>query len=528
MTEDDSSPRQPAVPRPAADSAEAAAQPAVPPPPADPAEAAGHPEEPAAPAHGGAATPAATVATTTTETPGAYRFDRLGAVVAIGGALLALIAAAAFVAVVRDDDDDLRIFGAINLVGIGITLLAASAAVTVAAIVSARSNSRRTRFLACAIGGALVFVVPAILMALSVLLSVAVAWRGALLSVPTTVFALWTFRRMQRNRRPPWWLILVAFAWGLLVASYFSQMVEVMLHTVVTAEVPPGTATIIAHSAAAAFPEELVKGAGVAAVVLLAWRRVDGMLGGIVVGACVGLGFQFAESISYMTQNFDAVLYQHWYRQVTGLLVSHATYTGIIGAGVGLATQLNSWPRRVTCAASGFAFAVAAHLVWDICAMGHFYWESDDPTIQLFVAQPVNLLVLKGPAFAVLLFLVVLALRRETRSLHRQLRAEAADPTGAVTPAEVSVLLDAPRRFMMRLHTLLWESPAAYRRIKRLHAAQLDLAFARWRRERGEPQPPSTEEALRQLILELKTEAPAPDAPSASRRGERHPAQVAP
>ncbi|MGW4501858.1 PrsW family intramembrane metalloprotease [Micromonospora sp. NPDC004336] len=439
--------------------------------------------------------------------PGAYRLDRLGAVVAIGGALLALIAAAALVAVIRDDDDELRIFGAMNLVGFGITLLAASVAVVVVVAVATRSNSRRTRYVACAVGAGLVFAVPAVLMALSALLSVAVAWRGALLSVPTTVFALWTFRRMQRNRRPPWWLVLAAFAWGLFVASYFAHMVEVMLHTVITAEVPPGTATIIAHSAAAAFPEELVKGAGVAAIVLLAWRRIDGMLGGIVVGACVGLGFQFAESMSYMTQDFDVVLYQHWYRQVTGLLVSHATYTGIIGAGVGLATQLSSWPRRVTCAASGFAFAVAAHLVWDICAMGHFYWESDDPMIQLFVAQPVNLIVLKGPSFAVLLFLVVLALRHETGSLHRQLRAEAASRSDAVTPAEVPVLVDPPRRFLLRLHTLLWESPAAYRRMKRLHAAQLDLAFARWRRERGEPQPPAAEEALRQQIHQLKAEA---------------------
>ncbi|MGI5147722.1 PrsW family intramembrane metalloprotease [Plantactinospora sp. CA-294935] len=444
----------------------------------------------------------------TPQDPTAYRLDRLGAAVAIGGGLLALIAAAALIAVVRDDDNSLRTLGAINLVVIGIALLAAGGVAVAVAIVFASSSSRRTRFLACVLGSGVVFGVPAILMVLTVVLEIGIAWRGALLSIPTTFFGLWTFRRLQRNRKPPWWLVLVAFAWGLFVASYFTQMVEVMLHIAITAEVLPGPATIIGHSAAAAIPEELVKGAGVAAIVLLAWRRIDGMLGGIVVGACVGLGFQFAESVLYMAQGFDTVLYQHWYRQVTGLLVSHATYTGIIGAGVGLATQLTGWRRRAICVASGFAFAVAVHLVWDICAMGHFYWESDHPTLQLFVVQPVNLIVLKGPAFAVLLFLVIMALRQETRSLHRQLLAEAANPLGTITSAEVSVLVDAPRRFRMRLDALLWTSPAAYTRMRRLHAAQLDLAFARWRRERGDLQPPSVEETLRQQIHRLKSGTP--------------------
>ncbi|MEU6072957.1 PrsW family intramembrane metalloprotease [Micromonospora sp. NPDC047074] len=441
--------------------------------------------------------------------PTAYRIDRLAAALTIGEALLVLIAMASLVGVIRNDSPEVRVLGIVNIVVIGIMMLAAVVAAVVIVAVSVRGGSPRARFVTWAVSGALVFAVPGVLLLLLTLLQAGIAWRGALLSIPTTIFALWTFRRMQRNRKPPWWLLLVAFAWGLLVAAYFAQIVEGVLHVVITAEVLPGIAAIIGHSAAAAFPEELGKGAGVIVIVLLFWRRIDGMLGGIVVGACVGIGFQFAESMTYMIGSFDTVLYQHWYRQVTGLLISHATYTGIIGAGVGLAMQFVDWPRRVLFTGAGFAVAIAAHLVWDVFAFGHLYWESDDSTLQLFVVQPLNLLVLKGPAFAVLLFLVVVALRQETRLLHRHLQAEAGTTFGAVTPAEVPVLVNAPLRFRMRLRALWRGDHQAYARVKRLHAAQLDLAFVRWRRERGDPQPPGAEESLRHRIGRLRSEPAA-------------------
>ncbi|MFG1778107.1 hypothetical protein ACGFIR_16630 [Micromonospora sp. NPDC049051] len=142
--------------------------------------------------------------------------------------------------------------------------------------------------------------------------------------------------------------------------------------------------------------------------------------------------------------------------------------------------------------------------------MGCLYWESDNSTVQLFVVQPLNLIVLKGPAFAILLFLVITALRQETRSLHRHLRDEAGDPRGAITPAEVPVLVNPPLRLRMRLQALLRGDRPAYTRMKRLHSAQLDLAFARWRRDGGDPQPPGAEDALRQRIHGLKTESPVP------------------
>jgi len=443
-----------------------------------------------------------------------YRLGRVGGALTIGAVLLASIAAAAIVAVARNDTDATRILGAINLVVCGLILLVGVIALVVVAAITASSTNQRTRFRALSIGGAVVFALPSLLVLLFALIEVVASWRGALFSVPTTVLALWTFRRMQRNRKPPWLLVLLAFLWGAAVSSYYASMVEGTIHVVIAREVLPGVAAVIGHAAAAAFPEELAKGAGVVVLVLLARRRVDGMLSGIVVGASIGLGFQFAESLSYMMQDLDTILYQHWYRQVSGLFVGHATYTGIIGAGVGLATQQAGRWRKAVCGASGFLVAIAAHLVWDICAMGRYYWESDDAVVQLFVIQPLNLLVLKGPGFVLLLVLVVLGMRLETTALHRHLHAEMANRLNAVTPAEAALLIDSPRRFRTRMRVWWLEGWAPYKRLSQLHATQLDLAFARWHRERGFDQPQWAEETLRQKIYRLKAEATQPAPPA--------------
>ena len=421
--------------------------------------------------------------------------------------MLLFIAVASIVAVVRDDNATVRGLGVVNLVVCGVNLLIGVVASVVIVAVCASTARRRVWLRTLRIGGGLMFALPVLLLVLYTLLLVGTSWLGALLSVPTTLLGLWTFRRMQRNRKTPWWLVLVAFLWGVSVSAYFASIVEGISHVVIEHEVLPGLAAIIGHAAAAAFPEEFAKGAGVVVIVLLARHRIDGMLGGIVIGAAVGLGFQFAESLNYMADGVDTILYQHWYRQVTGLLISHATYTGIIGAGVGLATQQTGWWRRAVCVVGGFLTAVAAHLVWDIWAMGRYYWESDEAVIQLFLVQPLNLLVLKGPGFVLLLGLVLFGLRLETKELYRQLTAEAASHLGAVTREEVRLLLDSPRRFRMRMYALWWDSFAAYLRVRRLHAAQLDLAFVGLQGRYGIDLPSGTEDLLRQRIGRLKAEA---------------------
>src|SRR5260370_17311723 len=80
----------------------------------------------------------------------------------------------------------------------------------------------------------------------------------------------------------------------------------------------------------------------------------DDVVDGIVYGAAVGLGFNFLESVAYMTNiysifnpegiGWEAAGIQWYARQVLGLFFGHATDTAVIGAGVGSAPPLPPLP----------------------------------------------------------------------------------------------------------------------------------------------------------------------------------------
>jgi hypothetical protein len=228
----------------------------------------------------------------------------------------------------------------------------------------------------------------------------------------------------------------------------------------------------------------------------------------------VGLGFNFMESISYMThlyaifqpegQGLTAAIAQWYSRQVLGLFFGHAAYTALIGAGVGVARQLPRLRQRVLCIVCGFLIAIAAHFAWD--AWVQFYPVSQTP----FALVEIHLrtLVMEGPFLALVLLLLAMGLHLEGSALRRQLSSEANSGMGAVEPAEIATLVSPWGRFKARLQRLGQHGLAGYLRLGRLQSAQLDLAMERWHRERDEvDEPLEAEDHLRQRVLELRASA---------------------
>src|SRR5207253_8885737 len=111
---------------------------------------------------------------------------------------------------------------------------------------------------------------------------------------------------------------------------------------------------------------------------LIMRNEFDDVVDGIVYGAAVGLGFNFLESISYMTNQYSIFAPEgiggvaagiQWYgRQVLGLFFGHATYTAYIGAGVGIARQLPQMRQKVFAIVAGFIIAIAGHFSCDAWA----------------------------------------------------------------------------------------------------------------------------------------------------------------
>jgi hypothetical protein len=174
--------------------------------------------------------------------------------------------------------------------------------------------------------------------------------------------------------------------------------------------------------------EELSKGVAVLLLFLVMRNEFDDVVDGIVYGAAVGLGFNYLESISYMTNIYSIFAPEgaggvaaglQWYaRQVLGLFFGHATYTAFIGAGVGIARQLPNMRQKVIAIVAGFIVAIAGHFAWDAWAA----LFPIDTTVFVIVEIHLRTLILEGPFTAAVLALLLSGIHFEGRALSEQFR----------------------------------------------------------------------------------------------------------
>ena len=337
----------------------------------------------------------------------------------------------------------------------------------------------------------------------------------ALACVPTTAFALFVVRRIDRNEKEPWRLVLVAAAWGAIVATSLVIWGESFWEAIAVRTLVPGPGLDATQAFSAGLLEELGKGSAVVLLFLVMRNEFDDVVDGIVYGAAVGLGFNFMETITYMTNLYAvftpenagaAVAGFQWYaRQVLGLFMGHATYTAFVGAGIGIARQMPTPGRKVLAVAAGFIVAIAAHFSWDA-------WLTLFPVSGNFLTELIEVhlrtLVMTGPFTAGVIALLIWGLRNESSALAAQLQMEATTGAGAVLPQEVEILIHPWQRFSERWRALEHGGPGAYARLGRLQAAQLDLAMQRWHRARQElDTSEDIENELRRRIFVLRQQA---------------------
>ena len=336
----------------------------------------------------------------------------------------------------------------------------------------------------------------------------------ALACLPTTVIGLLVVRRLDRNEQEPWRLVMVAVAWGAIVSTSLVVWAETIWDYAATRTLVPGPALNVSIAYSAGIWEEVAKGLAVLLLYLVMRQEFDDVVDGIVYGAAVGLGFNFMESVTYMTHVYAIFSVQgagqavfaaasQWYsRQVLGLFLGHTTYTALVGAGIGLARQLPRRRDRVLSILSGFLAAIAAHFAWD--AWVAYFPISSSPFA--LVEMHLRVFLMQGPFTSIVLVLLAMGLQIEGNALERQLSAEAATGQGAVRSEEVPVLVRPWQRFRARARAFSQGGLAAYRRLHRLQRAQLELAMERWHRERNEiDEPLAAEEELRRRVLQVRS-----------------------
>jgi RsiW-degrading membrane proteinase PrsW (M82 family) len=319
---------------------------------------------------------------------------------------------------------------------------------------------------------------------------------SALACVPSTAFGLWVVRRLDRNVKDPWRLVLVAAAWGGIVATALAYGFEAVWGVVSFRELIPGPGLELSMAFSAGLFEELGAGVAVLLLFLVMREEFDDIVDGVVYGAAVGLGFNYIESIEYMTSlygtyGFAGAASQWVARQGLGLFFGHATFTALTGAGLGVARQTRSRPLQVLLVASGWLAAIAGHFAYDSLQMTGL---SSSP----LAAWPYTLAVL---------VLLALGVRTEGRALRGELAAEAREHPDVIGVSEAAVLTSPLRRFLARARSLRG-GPAGYLRRSRLQAAQLELGMLRWHRTRQELDAPlSSEEEMRERVRQLRQRA---------------------
>lgn len=365
-----------------------------------------------------------------------------------------------------------------------------------------RRGGRTWRVLAVAFG-LLVIVVLALAMAAIVrsqtgvvgfLLGVGLA----LIPVPLVVGAfLW----LDRHEPEPPALLVFAFAWGAVVATFVSSILNTASLEAVARAADQGSGLARTAVFVAPFVEEGMKGLGVLVILLARRREFDGVVDGIVCAGLVGVGFAFTENVLYYGRAYlqadattpgSGVFAASMTFVLRGVLspFAHPMFTIATGIGLGIASQTDSPARRVVAPLVGYAVAVSLHSTWN---------QSAVHGLAGFVR---GYLAFMLPVFVAVMVTAAWLSTRESRLISRTLPSYVR--AGWLPLYDVGMVASPAQRRRARRWAAGSQGPQARRAMARYQAAASEVALLRARAERGN-HVPAFDERERSLLLELTT-----------------------
>jgi RsiW-degrading membrane proteinase PrsW (M82 family) len=313
----------------------------------------------------------------------------------------------------------------------------------------------------------------------------------ALLAVPFWLFV----SELDFIEREPTELLVVAFAWGAVVATSVSIPGSAALEDLIAKLGSPHLAADWGAALAGPTVEEAAKTLGVVAIVLIARSQVNSVLDGIVYGAMVGLGFQIAEDIVFAVgavalagqgDHVQPVITTFLLRGFLSGIWSHTLFGALAGAGIGylVLRRDRSLAHRVGVAALAVLGAWTAHMIWNSPLLGDGPGNGTPALLAV--------LLLKGlPPLVLILLLVRRVHDREADYYVGQL-ATVRDPE-LITASELAVLGSGSRRAAARRHAGAQAGRRARLAVRRLQRAQARLAVDLSRGEPATTGPPGAE-----------------------------------
>lgn len=282
-------------------------------------------------------------------------------------------------------------------------------------------------------------------------------------------FALW----VDRYEKEPFWMLAAAFGWGATGAVFFSFIIN-SINGMIFGAVGGATAAEIGGSVISApFVEEISK--GIALFLFYFWKKdeFDNVTDGIIYAAMVGLGFAMTENISYYGQAFQhgvgGALTNFVVRGVMSPF-SHPLFTSLTGIGLGISRETIRKPLKVVTPLVGLGMAMALHATWNFSASFG---------MAFFAAY----FLIMVPAFLTVIGVVLFSHARERKIIRAHLLPYV--QTGIMSQADVDALCRMGGRFRALMAAMKAEGFAGWRREGQFHQAASELAFHRWRTERG-------------------------------------------
>ncbi|MBA2697650.1 MAG: PrsW family intramembrane metalloprotease [Nocardioidaceae bacterium] len=295
--------------------------------------------------------------------------------------------------------------------------------------------------------------------------------------LPLTALFVW----LDRLRPEPGWLLMVAFLYGALVATYLSLQLNGWLAGLIgdRAGATPRSAVFIAP-----WTEEVAKALVIFLIVI--WRRHDfnAVVAGIVYGGLAGVGFAFTENVVYYGQLFqqvlnsgdgatkalDAVQQLFVLRGLAAPFV-HPMFTLVTGMGVGLAVRYRNVGVRILAPVAGYCGAVMLHMGYNTIAS--FSTRNGLPAVYL---------ALLVPTLLSLVAVALVARRYESRVIAARLTDYSA--FGWLKAEHVRYIVSWQGRRQARRHVKAY-GKVERQRLKAFQRTGVDLGLLRDRLVRG-------------------------------------------
>jgi RsiW-degrading membrane proteinase PrsW (M82 family) len=282
---------------------------------------------------------------------------------------------------------------------------------------------------------------------------------------------------IDRYESEPLWMLATAFFWGALVAPFFAFLFNTsggIIVASVTGDLKTGE--VFSLVIAAPIVEEI--GKAVILVIFFIWCRdeFDGVIDGIVYASLAALGFAMTENVLYYGK---AVLEDGGPGLTTTFIIrgalapfSHPLFTSLTGIGLGLARQSRNRAAKMLLPFVGLLLAMFMHFIWN----GSAAFGGGAAFLFTYV-------IVMVPAFAIMIVIIILGLRREGQVVREFLLRDLQG--GLFTHEEYDQLGSVRGRMGSSFNAFSRGGVKHWRKRMRLNQLASELAFHRSRVARG-------------------------------------------